>query len=91
MDNIPEEFWAEFKREIDAKELINMTAEIYAKHFTAQELDELIAFYKTPIGKKLIEKLPIITSESMEKGQAWGANLGQKVMQSLIEKGLIKD
>ena len=29
---------------------------IYAAHFTEQELKDALAFYKTPLGKKLIDR-----------------------------------
>jgi len=38
---------------------------VYAHHFTASELRELIAFYRTPIGKKAISVLPQVTTEIM--------------------------
>ncbi len=38
---------------------------IYARHFTASELRELIAFYRTPIGKKALSVLPQISKEVM--------------------------
>jgi hypothetical protein len=36
---------------------------IYARHFTAAELRDLNAFYRTPTGAKAIHELPIVTSE----------------------------
>jgi hypothetical protein len=39
---------------------------IYAKYFTEKELEELIAFYGTPVGKKSIEAMPHLMKESME-------------------------
>jgi hypothetical protein len=38
---------------------------IYDKHFTAGELRDLIAFYRTPTGQKLIEISPKMTMEAM--------------------------
>jgi hypothetical protein len=37
--------------------------EIYARHFTAEELREIIAFYRTPVGAKLLEMTPRLTEE----------------------------
>lgn len=36
---------------------------LFSKHFTAEELKELIKFYKSPVGKKLSEKQPEISKE----------------------------
>ena len=38
---------------------------IYARHFSAAELRELLAFYRTPIGTKALRELPQITAEVM--------------------------
>jgi hypothetical protein len=38
---------------------------IYARHFTASELREMIAFYQTPVGKKAIAVLPQVMTEVM--------------------------
>lgn len=37
---------------------------VYARHFTAAELRELVAFYKTPTGAKTLHELPKVTAES---------------------------
>ena len=46
---------------------------IYTSEFTEQELKDLTAFYKTPLGKKTVEKMPQLMSK--------GAELSQKRMQ----------
>lgn len=46
-----------------------MFSEIYAEVFTKDELTELIKFYKSPIGKKFLEKQPQLTSATMQKMQ----------------------
>ena len=40
--------------------------------------------YKTPVGKKLAEKIPLITQESMQVSMEWGMEIAQK-MQGIIE------
>ncbi len=44
------------------------TAEIYASMFTTQEMNQMIDFYKTEVGQKIIEKTPEITQRSVEAG-----------------------
>ena len=38
---------------------------IYARHFTAAELRELLAFYHTPLGQKSLKAMPEVTAEAM--------------------------
>jgi len=37
--------------------------EIYARHFSAAELREIIAFYRTPTGRKLLDTSPQLSAE----------------------------
>lgn len=49
-------------------------AKIYSAKFSLAEINELIAFYKTPIGKKMAKLVPELSAE--------GAALGQQRVQS---------
>jgi hypothetical protein len=41
--------------------------EVYDKYYTLDELKDLIAFYKTPVGQKTIRIMPDLFAESMAK------------------------
>ena len=51
-----DEVAAQLHKEYASKrvELLDLTAQIYAKHFTEAELKDIVAFYKTPAGKKML-------------------------------------
>lgn len=40
-------------------------ADLYAKNFTDDEINAMVAFYQSPAGQAMVEKLPQITQESM--------------------------
>lgn len=42
--------------------------DLYMRTFTETEIRELIAFYKTPVGKKTLEQLPTLMQEGMKIG-----------------------
>jgi uncharacterized protein len=46
----------------------DITASLFDKYFTETDLKEMIAFYKSPVGKKAIELMPVLFAESMTKG-----------------------
>lgn len=73
--------------------LMDMIVPIYAKHLSHQEIRELIAFYQTPLGRKTISVLPLVTQESMQAGQRWGQALGpemeKRVIAALNREGLL--
>jgi hypothetical protein len=50
-------------------EIIDQVAALYARNFTAAELNEVVAFYRGPTGQKFIQKLPLITQELRKRGQ----------------------
>ncbi len=61
---------------------------IYASHFSQAELEQLVRFYESPLGKRLNEVQPLIVQESMETGQRWGATIGRAVGESLARGGI---
>ncbi len=79
-------FWDDFRAGIDPEELIRMTIPIYDKHLTHEEIKGLIAFYQTPLGAKLIEKLPAIAQDSMVVGMEWGEKVATKAMAKMEER-----
>jgi hypothetical protein len=87
MPDVPSKFWDNFMREVNSQELVELIVPIYDRHFTHQEIKELIAFYQSPLGVKLIQKMPAITQESFQAGQQWGQKLGERVMEKLQREG----
>ena len=59
--------------------LIEMLVPFYKKHFTEQDVEDAIELFKTPIGKKISEKSPIIAQESMHASMQWGRELSTKL------------
>jgi uncharacterized protein len=57
-----------FEERIDMQQLIeDITVSVYDKHFSADELRDLVTFYKSPTGKKVMEVTPLMLSESAAK------------------------
>ena len=83
---VNEEFWEDFKKEVKAEDLTNMIIPIYDKHYTESDIDQLIAFYNSPIGKKMISTMPQVMQESMIAGQAWGKQISEKIQAKIKEK-----
>jgi hypothetical protein len=88
--NVPQEFWDECKKEMKSEDITNMVIPIYEKYYTETDINQLITFYNSPIGKKMIATMPQIMQESMTAGQSWGKQIGQRVLAQLKEKGYLK-
>jgi len=87
---VSDSVWVNLKKEVFDKEVLELTKQlvpVYQKHFTHEDVKELISFYESPIGKKLATKTPILTQEAMQLGQIWGMNLMAKINGWLGEKG----
>ena len=52
---------------------------IYASHFTEAELKDALAFYKTPLGQKLISEEPKALEESMKAADDWSRKFAVEV------------
>ncbi|MEO6228988.1 MAG: DUF2059 domain-containing protein [Ferruginibacter sp.] len=89
--DVPDEFWDNFKKELDADAITNMVIPIYEKYYTETEIQQLIDFYQTALGKKVIANMPAIMQESMEAGRQYGQKIGEKVYKDLKDKGFIKN
>jgi hypothetical protein len=61
-------------------ELTNEIVRLYAQRFTEQELKEAVAFYKTPLGRKIIAEEPRILDESYARIQVWANKLSDEAM-----------
>ena|SRR5262245_2303082 len=59
------------------------TTVIYARVFTLEELKELNAFYDSPLGRKLLQKMPELLRESNDLSQRMGVEVFREVLQSM--------
>ncbi|HET9753185.1 MAG TPA: DUF2059 domain-containing protein [Myxococcales bacterium] len=48
-------------------ELLRWTADAYKRHFTPQDMQQLVAFFRSPLGMKLEKEQPKVFSEVMRK------------------------
>ena len=63
-----------------ANELVDMSAKVYAQHFSESELKDLLAFYQSPVGRKMVVEEPKVIDESMASAGQWGDLLSEDVV-----------
>jgi len=85
--DVPDKFWAEFEQEMTKEEFIGIIVPLYDEHFTHDDIKKLIEFYKTDVGQKYVDKLPDLSTKSMQAGRRWGQKLGQRIVDKLQAKG----
>jgi hypothetical protein len=74
---------AALNREYAAKrgDVLNEVAKIYAQHFTEAELKDILAFYKTPSGRKMIVEEPKAIEQSLRVAQDWAVKFSDVVLE----------
>jgi hypothetical protein len=85
--HVPDSFWNDFRSGIKPGDLEAMVVPIYAKHFDEADLQALIDFYSSPVGKRVVNEMPAVMQESMTAGQAWGRALAQRAIDQAKAKG----
>ncbi|SEA27405.1 hypothetical protein SAMN05192529_11248 [Arachidicoccus rhizosphaerae] len=79
----------EFSNYLSYDSMAAIILPIYAKHYSEEDLQGIIAFYKSPVGKKMLGEMPAILKESIEVNKARAELLEEKVthrIQELQEK-----
>jgi len=66
------------KAELSWDKLQNDFVEIYAKVYTEAEIKEIVAFYKSPTGRKVLDKMPQLMQESI--------TISQKNMEKILPR-----
>jgi uncharacterized protein len=63
-----------------SSQLSDQVAELYARTFTEQELKDVLTFYKSPLGKKIINEEPKILDDGFQRIQQWTNKFSEEVM-----------
>jgi uncharacterized protein len=61
-------------------ELLNDGAKLYASRFTEQELKDVLAFYKSALGRKVVAQEPAILDQSAANVDDWANKLADEVI-----------
>jgi hypothetical protein len=81
---------SEVVKDLFSKEYVTLQPRLvgaYAKVLTHDEVKQLIAFYETPLGRRLIVVSPQLAQAGMQAGQAWAQELAPR-LQSEVQRRL---
>jgi hypothetical protein len=73
----------QLKKEYASKsvDITNEVAKVYAQHFTEAELKEILVFYKSPVGRKMVTEEPKAIEQSLKAAQDWAAKFSDVVLE----------
>ena len=90
--NIPPrmlEIATEVARELFTKEFPSLTPKLvatYSRVLTHDEVKQLLAFYATPLGKRMIEVGPALQQAGVQAGQEWAQTLVPQLQAELMAR-----
>ena len=61
-------------------EYLDLAAGVYADHFTRAELEQLVSFYKSPLGQKLVREQGALVPDITKMSKAWINRVGNDVL-----------
>jgi hypothetical protein len=76
------EITVQLHKEFDGRsaELVDVAARNYALRFSEPELKQILAFYQSPVGQKMIVEEPQIIDDSLKQAGGWADDLSVDVM-----------
>jgi hypothetical protein len=86
---VPASYWQGFVDANATNQLIGRMVPVYQKHFTAEDIDGLLKFYRSPLGQKVITQMPATMAEGMQIGKQWGQERGQQMITQLQGQGTL--
>jgi hypothetical protein len=84
---IPAEYWQNYIDANGTQQFIGRLVPVYQKHFTADELDGLLKFYRSPLGQKVINEMPTTMAEANQAGRQWSQERSDQMIAELKQKG----
>ncbi|WP_321279615.1 DUF2059 domain-containing protein [Marinifilum fragile] len=88
--NVPASYWEKTEEEFlktSFDDLYNMIVPIYRKNLSHEDVKAMIAFFESDAGKRIAQKTPAITAESMQVGMIWGQEVGRRIHEDIQSKG----
>jgi len=77
---VPGEVWDKMEAKFaDVSEVLDALVPIYDKYYTQEDIDGLLTFYNSPVGKKYLLTLPAVQAEASAFGKEWGTRKGAEV------------
>jgi hypothetical protein len=78
--------WNRLAAKLDMSEMQGFVVDIYARHFSLEDLRASLAFYKSEPGQRMIKELPSAMKEAMTIGQQWGEQKAAELRQELLDE-----
>ncbi|MFT3669484.1 MAG: DUF2059 domain-containing protein [Pseudoxanthomonas sp.] len=86
VDRLSTRMMALMKKELSWEVLAPMYMDIYQKSFSEEELQDMLAFYRTPGGQAVVDKMPVVMQHTMQALQTRMSTMMPAMQQLLTEE-----
>lgn len=76
-------FLQEFRKEMTTDKMMEIAIASYDKYLTHEDVREMIRFYASPTGRRLVQAMPKISAEMAARSMALSKELADKVLQRM--------
>ena len=76
----------EFRKEFDPNQIYEIMIPAYDKFLSADDVKEVLRFYQSPAGQRLLDSQPKIMAEAMPRIMQWSQEVTARVMQKIKEQ-----
>jgi uncharacterized protein len=74
------------RKQAEHDRVVDRLIPIYSKYLTRMTFDSSRRFYRSPVGRKLVNAMPAISLESAELGQRWVESILPGLQAQLLER-----
>lgn len=76
-------FISRFQKHFDSSALNDRLIPIYDKYLTTEDVNGLLEYYRSPLGRRMLKALPDVARDSQAAGYALGQQAAQDTMEEL--------
>ncbi|WP_232823488.1 DUF2059 domain-containing protein [Dyella sp. C9] len=87
MPCVSPDFWQNYMDANQTQLFIGRLVPVYQRHFTADELEGLLKFYRSPLGQKVVNEMPLTMAEANQAGQQWSHERSEQMISELKQMG----
>jgi predicted ribonuclease toxin of YeeF-YezG toxin-antitoxin module len=89
MPCVQPDFWQNYMDANQTQLFIGRLVPVWQHHFTSDEMDGLLKFYRSPLGQKVITEMPTTMAEANQAGQQWSHERSEQMVNELKQMGTL--
>jgi len=87
MPCVQPDFWQNYMDANQTQLFIGRLVPVWQHHFTSDEMNGLLKFYRSPLGQKVINEMPTTMAEANQAGQQWSHERSEQMINELKQMG----